>query len=65
MTLQHREDLKIYNQIKSTACVLFQSQGYDNTTIDDLVDKLNIEAQTFFIYFRSMDELLEVVWSES
>lgn len=65
MTLQPGEDPSIYNQIKEAACVLFRSQGYKNTSVTDLVEKMHIEEQTFFIYFKSMDELLEVVWSES
>lgn len=65
MTLQPGEDPSIYNQIKEAACVLFRSQGYKNTSVTDLVEKMHIEEQTFFKYFKSMDELLEVVWSES
>ena len=65
MTLQHGGDSNMYSQIKKAACVLFRSQGFDNTSVSDLIEKLHIEEQTFFIYFRSMDELLEVVWSES
>lgn len=58
-------DLIIYNQIKNTARILFWSQGFDNTSVSDLIGELNIKLQTFFSYFRSMDELLEAVWSES
>jgi len=55
----------MYNQIKATAGVLFRSQGFENTSVTDLIEKAQIEEQTFFLYFQSMDELLEVVWSES
>ena len=65
MKLQPGDDSNVYNQIKETACVLFRSQGFENTSVTDLAGKLQIEEQTFFIYFQSMDELLEVVWSES
>lgn len=65
MKLRHGDDSTIYNQIKEAACVLFRSQGFENTSVTDLVEKLQVEEQTFFIYFQSMDELLEVVWSES
>ena len=65
MKLQLGDDSIIYNQIKEAACVLFRSQGFENTSVADLVKKLHIEEQMFFIYFQSMDELLEVVWSES
>lgn len=65
MILQQGWDSKLCNQIKRAACFLFQSKGFDNTSVNDLIGELNIESQTFFFYFRSMDELLEVVWSES
>ena len=65
MTVQHENDPNIHNQIKEAANVLFQTQGFDNTSVTDFVEKLHIEKQTFFIYFQSMDDLLEVVWSES
>jgi len=59
------DDSDMYSQIKETACVLFRSQGFENTSVTDLIAKVQIEEQTFFLYFQSMDELLEVVWSES
>ena len=65
MKLRPGDDSIMYNQIKEAACVLFRSQSFDNTSVTDLVEKLQIEEQTFFIYFQSMDELLGVVWSES
>lgn len=65
MTLRLENDSNIYNQIKEAACVLFRSQGFENTSVSDLIEKLQIEERFFFIYFQSMDELLEVVWSES
>ena len=53
------------NRIKEAACALFRSQGFENTTVTQLVGKLQIEEQIFYSYFQSLDELLEVVWSES
>ena len=65
MKVQIENESVIYNQIKETGCTLFKSQGFDETSVTDLVQKLQIREQDFFIYFKSMDELLEVVWSES
>lgn len=65
MKLRLGDDSIIYNQIKEGACVLFRSQSFENTPVTDLVEKLHLKEQDFFLYFRSMDELLEVVWSES
>ena len=55
----------LYNQIKEAGCTLFRSQGFENTSVTDIVQKLQIREQDFFFYFKSVDELLEVVWSES
>lgn len=52
------------SSIVQTARELFDSQGYDNTTVHDLVDRLDISDTLFFVYFQSLDELLEIVWSE-
>lgn len=65
MTVQHEDDSNIDNQIKEAANVLFRTQGYDNTSVTDFVEKMHIEKQIFFIYSQSMGNLLEVVWSES
>lgn len=65
MKLRLGDDSIIYNPIKETACVLFRSQSFENTSVTDLVEKLHLKEQDFFLYFRSRDELLEVVWSES
>ena len=65
MKLQHGDNSTIKNQIKEAATVLFRSQGYENTTVIQLVQKIQIEEQIFYSYFQSLDELLEVVWSES
>lgn len=51
--------------IVQTARELFDSQGFDNTTIHDLIDRLDISDTLFFAHFQSLDELLEIVWSES
>ena len=65
MKLRPGAYLNIYEQIKEAARVLFWSQGFKSTSVTDLVEYLQIEEHTFFNYFQSMDELLEVVWSES
>ncbi len=51
--------------IIEAACHLFRSKGYDNTTLLDLLNMAQVEDRIFFLHFQSLDELLEVVWSES
>ena len=65
MKVQIGDESILYNQIKEAGCTLFRSQGFDNTSVTDIVRKLQIREQDFFTFFKSMDELLEVVWSES
>lgn len=65
MKLQLGDNSPMKNRIKEAATVLFRSQGFENTTVNQLIEKLQIEEQIFFHHFQSLDELLEVVWSES
>lgn len=65
MELGRKEKSDIYFQIKEAACELFQSKGFDNTAVNDLLEKLQIEEQVLYSYFQSLDDVLEVVWSES
>jgi AcrR family transcriptional regulator len=41
--------------------LLFLSQGYENTTMQDVMNKLQIAKGTTYHYFRSKEELLEAV----
>ncbi len=52
-------------QIMETARHLFQTKGYDITTFKDITDLLKIKEQLVLKFFRSKDDLLEAVWSES
>ncbi|MDJ0622324.1 MAG: helix-turn-helix domain-containing protein [Desulfocapsaceae bacterium] len=51
--------------IVETAEMLFQSQGFDNTTVDDIINHLNISERIFYRHFESVDEILELLWSGS
>ena len=65
MKRQREDYAEIRNHIKAAACVLFRTKGFEHTTVADLLIRLRIDEQVFYSYFRSLDELLEVVWSES
>lgn len=45
--------------------LLFSEKGFDKTTLQDVIDYLNIKEHIFHDYFQSLDDLLEVIWSES
>ena len=53
---------KNINQTKSrivaAAWQLFYRYGYENTTIDDIVEKSNTSKGSFYHYFKSKDDLL-------
>ncbi len=44
---------------------LFDTQGYEKTTMRHVMDKLGVAKGTIYHYFRSKEELLEVVVSET
>lgn len=63
--MQPNNDTKMRRDIIAAARLLFQTKGFEKTTLKDLLEKLQISEQVFSEYFQSMDDLLEVVWSES
>ncbi|MDO4622591.1 MAG: TetR/AcrR family transcriptional regulator [Eubacteriales bacterium] len=46
------------SRIVSSAWKLFYRYGYDNTTIDDIVEHSHTSKGSFYHYFKSKDELL-------
>ena len=45
-------------KIVSAAWKLFYEQGYDNTTVDDIVEKSGTSKGSFYHYFEGKDALL-------
>lgn len=52
-------------KIKQAARTLFNSKGVDQTSIDDITAMLKISEEVIRQHFRSIDDVLEAVWSES
>jgi len=48
-------------EIVKAARHLFQTKGYDKTTIQDVMDHLGIAKGTIYHYFKSKEELLEAI----
>lgn len=44
--------------LEDTAWQLFQEQGYDATTVQDIADAANVAPRTFFRYFPSKEAVL-------
>jgi AcrR family transcriptional regulator len=59
MTREVKEHKIRRHEIINTAKTLFFQKGYDNTTIQDIIDTLGIAKGTFYHYFKSKDELLD------
>ena len=48
-------------EILNAAGNLFQAQGYETTTVDEIVRSAGIAKGTFYYYFKSKEEVLEVL----
>ena len=49
------------NEILSKALFLFETIGYNKTTINDILREVNIAKGTFYYYFKSKEEVLDAV----
>jgi len=48
-------------QLLAAATKVFAERGYDATTVDDIVGAAGISHGTFYIYFTSKDEVLQIL----
>ena len=49
------------NEILNTAQMLFYKNGYENTSVADVIDAVNIAKGTFYHYFKSKRDLLDQI----
>ncbi len=49
------------NEILDTAEELFAYQGYDNTSVQKILDKIGIAKGTFYYHFKSKEEVMDGV----
>ena len=49
------------NELLDTAQVLFYKNGYENTSVADVIDSVNIAKGTFYHYFKSKRDLLDQI----
>jgi AcrR family transcriptional regulator len=64
MTPMKEAAMPIRETIKSTARRLFSRDGYEQTTVENILEELSLPDNLFFSLFPSKDELLEELWSE-
>ena len=60
-TTSHDKHAARENEILDAALVLIQSKGYEQMTIQDILDELQISKGAFYHYFRSKRALLQAV----
>lgn len=51
-------------KIYKSAMKLFQQNGYDNVTVEDITQKANVAKGTFYTYFKSKDAVLVRTFEE-
>lgn len=50
-------------EILETARFCFRKKGFEKTTILDICDRLDIKKTQFHTHFKSLDEVLEILWA--
>ena len=50
---------KTREKIVSSAMELFAKKGFDKTTVDEIVAKAGVAKGTFYLYFKSKDDLIK------
>ena len=56
--MRRKNNRNTKGKIVSTAWRLFYEQGYDNTTVDDIVYESGTSKGSFYHYFSGKDALL-------
>ena len=58
MTLRERKKLATWRAIQASALQLFDEQGYEATTVEQIAAAANVSRATFFNYFAGKDATL-------
>src|SRR6266849_632609 len=58
MRLRERKKRLVQATIEETALRLFQQQGYEHTSIQDIANAVLMSSRTFFRYFASKEDVL-------
>jgi AcrR family transcriptional regulator len=57
-TNRKQSALKTEKTILETALRMFSSHGFENVTVDDIVKRAGLSKGSFYVYFKSKDEIL-------
>ncbi|MEU7826415.1 TetR family transcriptional regulator [Catellatospora sp. NPDC049133] len=58
MTAWERQRAALRKEISAAACALFVEQGFEATTVDQIVETVGISRRSFFRYFGSKEDVL-------
>lgn len=61
MTRISKEPLERRNEIIDIAEQFFNSRGYEQTTVSDIVKQVGVAQGLFYYYFKSKEEVLEAI----
>lgn len=56
-----KEGVERKNEFIEAAIDLFCQQGYENTSINDIINKVNVSKGAFYHYFESKEDLLAII----
>lgn len=62
--VRDRKRRETRRRIAETGLKLFLEQGYEGTTLDAIAAEAGISRRTFFLYFKSKDEIV-MAWQEN
>ena len=64
MTNRQLKALETRERIYQTALELLESDGYENIRIEDICQKAGVSIGTFYNYFKSKNEILQLIYKK-